>query len=459
MGGVYGIRSNRVVLPTGVQPAVIYVEDGRIREIDVRPSLSEPRSPNLEPRASDLDLWTSDLGDLVIMPGLVDAHVHVNEPGRTEWEGFATATAAAAAGGITTIVDMPLNSIPATTTVRALEEKRLAAQGRVTVDVGFWGGVVPGHAHELDALCNAGVLGFKCFLAPSGVDEFPHVGEHDLREAMPVLARRGVPLLVHAELPSELRAMAPGADNRRHATWLASRPEDAEAAAVRLMVQLAREFGTRVHIVHVASPSAMAVIASARAEGLPLTAETCPHYLTFCAEEIADGSTVHKCAPPIRERAAQDALWRALIDGTLQMIASDHSPCPPDAKPPGDFLSAWGGIASLEVSMAAVWTAGRQHGVTFNQLATWMASAPAALAGLRSRKGELRPGVDADLLVWDPDATFTVDRTRLRQRHPVTPYDGLTLRGVVKATYVRGHLVYRDGALAGDPHGALLERL
>ena len=436
------------MLPSGVRPATIYIEDDRIARIE---------SPG--PRSSDLDPRTSDLGDLVILPGLVDTHVHVNEPGRTDWEGFATATAAAAAGGVTTIVDMPLNSVPATTGVGALEQKRRAAAGHVRVDVGFWGGVVPGNAGDLDGLCDAGVLGFKCFLAPSGVDEFPHVTEEDLREAMPILARRRVPLLVHAELPSALREVPRGADRRRYATWLESRPAEAEAEAVRLMTRLCREYGTRVHVVHVASPEAAREIAAARHAGLPVTGETCPHYLSFCAEEIAGGSTVHKCAPPIRARAAREALWRALEDGTLQMIASDHSPCPPDAKPPGDFLSAWGGIASLELGLAAVWTGARDRGIPFERLATWMAAAPAALAGLSHVKGSLGEGMHADLVVWDPEAEGQVDPAGLRQRHPLTPYAGMRLAGAVKATYVRGQLVYGDGApTSHGPAGELLSR-
>ena len=303
------LRSSRVVLPGGERPASVHVEDGRIVRID-----DDPRA-------------TLDVGRLLISPGLVDTHVHVNEPGRTEWEGFDTATRAAAAGGVTTIVDMPLNSIPATTTAAALEAKRAAARDRVHVDVGFWGGVVPGNAGELDALVDAGVRGFKCFLAPSGVDEFRHVGEHDLRQAMPILARRGVPLLVHAEDPALIADCELGtADYQR---WESSRPPAAEVAAIELMVRLAREFGTGVHIVHVAAAEAVSVVANAKAQGIPITAETCPHYLTFTAEEITDGATEFKCAPPIRESRHREALWFALADGVIDLIASDHSPAPP----------------------------------------------------------------------------------------------------------------------------------
>jgi allantoinase len=423
------IRSTRVVLPSGIRPADVHVNAARI--VAVREH--DPNAPT-----SDLH----DVGDLVVMPGIVDSHVHVNEPGRTEWEGFRTATAAAAAGGITTIVDMPLNSVPATTTVRALDVKRAAARDAL-VNVEFWGGVVPGNAGELDALADAGVRGFKCFMSPSGVAEFEHVSEADLRLALPVLARRGLPLLVHAELPARLEAPAPHADPRRYGTWLASRPPDAEADAIALLIRLCREFRAHVHVVHVAAADALALLAAAREEGLPLTAESCPHYLTFCAEEIGDGETQFKCAPPIRVRAHRDALWRALDDGPLDLVATDHSPCPPSMKGDGDFLAAWGGIASLELSLAATWTAAAARRFPLERLAEWMCAAPARLAGFDDR-GIIAPGARADLVLWDPEATFVVDERTLRQRHKRTPYHGRTLRGRVIQTYVGGRLVYGD---------------
>jgi allantoinase len=426
----FAIRSTRVVLPEGMLPATIHCEGGRIRRVG---AYDEP-VPESVPM--------SDKGDFIIMPGLVDTHVHVNEPGRTEWEGFATATAAAAAGGITTVIDMPLNSIPATTTVAALEMKRAAARGRVLVDVGFWGGVVPGNAGELHALVDAGVCGFKCFLVPSGVDEFQAVDAHDLRAAMPILAARGVPLLVHAESPAALAAVTSGARPERYESWLDSRPPGAEVSAIALMIGLCREFGTRVHIVHLSAAEALPMLEDARRGGLPLTVETCPHYLSFCAEKIRDGHTMFKCAPPIRSRANGDALWRALKDGIIDLIASDHSPCPPSMKADGDFFAAWGGIASLELSLPAVWTGAAAHGHDAMDMTRWLSTAPAALAGLAHRKGAIAEGFDADLVVWDPDATFTVDPLRLRQRNKCTPYAGLTLKGVVHETYVRGHLVY-----------------
>ena len=424
------IRAERVLLPAGIAPAEIHVEGDRIVSVSERPSHSAARTPHAGP------------GPSVIFPGLIDPHVHVNEPGRTEWEGFATASAAAAAGGVTTIIDMPLNSIPPATTVRGLEMKREAARG-ACVNVEFWGGVVPGNAGELEALADAGVLGFKCFLSPSGVAEFEHVGERDLRLALPILAQRQLPLLVHAEWPSALLPVDPAADPRRYATWLASRPAQAEVEAIARLVALCREFRARIHVVHVAAAGALEHIAAARQEGLPLTAETCPHYLTFCAEEIADGQTQFKCAPPVRDRSHRDALWRALEDGVLDIIATDHSPCPPEMKGAGDFAAAWGGIASLELSLAAVWTAAASRRVPIERLADWMSASPARLAGLSDR-GAIAPGMRADLVEWDPDATFTVDQQSLHQRHKCTPYHGLRLRGRVVRTYVGGRLVYGD---------------
>jgi len=430
----YTLRSTRVVLPSGVKAADVRVADGRIVSVTSPPAPSE-----LPPPISDL----RDLGDLVLMPGIVDTHVHVNEPGRTEWEGFETAAAAAAAGGVTTIVDMPLNSVPPTIDVPALEDKRRAAHG-ARVNVEFWGGIVSGNTREIEPLADAGVRGFKCFLSPSGVPEFAHVDQNDLIAALPLLRRRGLPLLVHAEWPASLRTISVSADPRAYATWLDSRPEGAERDAIALLIVLSREFGAHVHIVHVASAAALRLLREARAEGLPVTAETCPHYLTFSADEIPPGATEFKCAPPIRDAATRDALWQGLADGTLDLIATDHSPAPPGMKHPGDFARAWGGIASLELGLAAVWAGASRRGFGLEQVSRWMASAPAALAGLASRTGSIVPGLEADLVVWDPSVDWTVDRQRLRQRHKLTPYHGRPVRGRVIETYVRGRLVYRD---------------
>ncbi|HEY4954744.1 MAG TPA: allantoinase AllB, partial [Gemmatimonadaceae bacterium] len=355
------IRSQGVVTPDGIRAASVHVDGGRISRVGAWDDV---------PVGVPLD----DAGQNIVMPGLVDTHVHVNEPGRTEWEGFETATRAAAAGGVTTILDMPLNSIPATTTTSALEVKRSAARGKCVVNVEYIGGVVPGNSGELEALRDAGVRAFKCFLAPSGVDEFPAVSEQDLRQAFPVLARLGLPLMVHAEDPARLRAGPPGG-SKVYADYLASRPVESERSAIELLVRLMEWCPTPVHVVHLSSARSLDVVRAARKKGLPLTVETCPHYLTFSAEEVADGATEYKCAPPIRNEAEREALWQALVAGEIDLIASDHSPCPPILKEPGgDFFSAWGGIASLQLSLAAVWTGARARGIAPEKIAEWMSA-------------------------------------------------------------------------------------
>ena len=446
------IRSDRVVLPGGMGPATIHVDNGRISSI----TAGNPGDKVATPPSGRV----IDAGSAVVMPGLVDTHVHINEPGRTEWEGFETATRAAAAGGVTTLVDMPLNSIPPTTTVAALDAKRRAAAGRCHVDVGFWGGVVPGNVRDLEPLARAGVLGFKCFLSPSGVEEFRHVGERDLRLAMPITASLRVPLLAHAEWPALLRDPRAEDDPHLYATWLRTRPPAAEHAAIELLTELAGHAAAKVHIVHLASADALPAINRSRAAGRPITVETCPHYLTFCAEEIAAGATAWKCAPPIRERNHRERLWNALRDGDIDLVATDHSPAPPALKhlDEGDFLAAWGGIASLQLALPVVWTGAKQRGIPFERLSEWMCAAPAKLAGLAERKGAIAIGRDADLVIVDPDRDFTVDAARLYHRHAVTPYDGARLHGVVKTTLLRGEIVYDDGTVVGAPAGHLLSR-
>lgn len=402
------IASTRVVLPHATRPATLTIEGHKIVAI-------EPHG--------DAD---TDYGDLVIMPGLVDSHVHVNEPGRTEWEGFATATRAARAGGITTIVDMPLNSLPPTTSLAALETKKQYAHGDVHVEL--WGGVVPGNTRELRPMLEAGARGFKCFLVHSGVEEFPNVDERELYEAARELAGTGAPLLVHAELPEHLHDAHGDADD--YATYLQSRPNAAEDAAIELLLRVCRDTGARMHVVHLSSASALSILRRAKEQRLPLTAETTPHYLHFEAESIPRGRTEFKCAPPIREHANRQALWRGLASGLIDLVVSDHSPCTPELKR-GDFMSAWGGIASLQFVLPIVWTNASARGFTVNDIARWCCSSPAQLAGLTS-KGSIAVGMDADLVVWSPEETFTVTPELIQHRHKVTPYMGAELKGVVK---------------------------
>lgn len=434
------IRGRQVVLPDVVGPCSILIRDGRI--VAVRDYEVEGEVIDVKPGS-------------VIMPGLVDTHVHVNSPGRTEWEGFPSATRAAAAGGVTTLVDMPLNSIPATTTLAAFETKLETARNNCFIDVGFWGGVVPGNTGELAKMFEAGVVGFKCFLVPSGVDEFPHVTEDDLREAMPELARLDALLIVHAELPGPIKATSDAAAD--YGSFLASRPRAAENEAVEMMIRLSREFDTRVHIVHLSSADAVPLLREAQAAGIKITAETCPHYLHFAAETIAAGATEFKCCPPIREHENREELWRGLADGTIDMIVSDHSPCPGEMKlrEIGDFMNAWGGIASLQLRLPVVWTEARRRGFALEELVRWLCWNPAKQVGLHTRKGAIAEGFDADLVVWDPEAEFMVDAAALHHRHKITPYAGEVLSGVVQNTFLRGQKIY-DGGHVNGPHGKFI---
>ncbi len=442
------IRSHRVVLHSGVRPAAVHFENGKI--LDVGEWADTPDGPDLV-----------DVGDFVVMPGIVDTHVHVNEPGRTEWEGYETATKAAAAGGVTTIVDMPLNSIPATTTVKAFDEKLAAGAGKCSVDVAFWGGVVPGNVGELAPLVKRGVRGFKCFLIDSGVEEFPHVRQADLRISMPELARLNTVLLVHAELEGPVEAAAASVttrDPREYDTFLLSRPRQAEDAAIALMINLCRETLARIHIVHHSSSDALGLLREARSEGLPITVETCPHYLTFAAEDISDGDTHFKCCPPVRERENREKLWEAVADGTIDMIVSDHSPCTPELKElgSGNFMEAWGGISALQFSLPVMWTNFKARGFGLTDLIRLMSEAPANLAGLENRKGKLAPGFDADIVVWDPDERFTLLPELIQHRHKLTPYAGMELFGSVQTSFVGGRLVYGNGKFSNTMTGNLL---
>lgn len=445
------VRGQRVVTPDGERPAAIHIRSGVIAAI----------SP-FDDIPSGLPIH--EAGPAVVMPGLVDTHVHINEPGRTAWEGFSSATQAAAAGGVTTLIEMPLNSIPATTTLPAYREKIAATTGKLWVDVGFWGGVVPANVAEIRALWEAGVFGFKCFLVASGVEEFPHVEESDLRAALPELAVLGAPLLAHAELPGPIddavKECSKVESPRRYATWLSSRPRAAENQAISLLVSLAREFNASIHVVHLSSSDAIAQLQQAISEGVHVSVESCPHYLTFNAEEIPDGATEFKCAPPIRENENREKLWAALREGTIDLIASDHSPCPPAMKrrEEGDFPRAWGGIASLQLGLSAVWTQARPRGYAFTDIAKWMCSGPARLAGLGKRKGAIVPGSDADLVIWSPDVKFRVDPAQLLHRHKLTPYAGRELAGVIEATFLRGRKIFDKGAFPGAPIGRVLYR-
>ena len=442
------VRGTRVVAPDGVRAAAIHIAYGRIARLSRFDEV---------PEGAEL----VEAGDAVVFPGLVDTHVHVNEPGRTDWEGFESATRAAAAGGVTTLLDMPLNSIPPTTRVAALEIKRAAAFDRCAVDTGFLGGLIPGNTAELAPLHAAGVFGFKCFLCPSGVDEFSPLSPDELRMAAPALAALDALLMVHAEWPEELKRPGPLSANRSHDAWLASRPVEAETRAVRFLIDVAHEFGLRVHVVHVSAADTLDLIARARTEGVPISAETCPHYLGFAAGEIPDGATEYKCAPPIRESRHRDGLWDGLARNHLDVVVSDHSPAPPTLKlrEEGDFFRAWGGIASLQLRLPATWTLASARGHPPERLAQWLCAGPARLVGLGGRKGAIAPGYDADLVLWHPEREFEVDRAVLRHRHVISPWLGRTLAGVVEATYLRGEQVYARGTTDQPVHGRLLTRL
>ena len=424
--------------------ATLVLADGKIKEV-------------LLGKVQREDIPFESVGDKVIMPGVIDAHVHINEPGRTEWEGFETATKAAAAGGITTLIEMPLNASPVTTTAAALKLKLEAAKGKLHVNCGFYGGVIPSNINALDELLNAGVFGIKAFLTHSGIDEFPNVTEADLRKALPILKKHDAKLLVHCELVSGV-----GVDHgppKSYAAYLASRPSIWETDAVALMIRLSEEFDVHIHIVHVSAAEALPSIRDAKKRGLRITAETCPHYLVFCAEDILDGATEYKCAPPIRERANNELLWEALKDGTLDFVASDHSPAPPDMKEQasGNFMKAWGGIAGLQFVLPAFWTGAKERGFSLEEVARLLCEHPADFLGLK-KKGRIAPGCDADLVIWDPEASFVVKKSHIHHRHKITPYVGRTLFGVAERTVVGGENVGDDGSFTTVRFPTLLQR-
>ena len=448
---IKALRSTRVLTPDGIAPAAVIVDHERITALG---------GWNEVPAGAEL----FDFGDLVLLPGLVDSHVHINEPGRTEWEGFETATQAAAAGGVTTLVDMPLNCVPETIDVPALEAKRVAAQAKAWVDWAAWGGVVRGNAESLESLARAGVPGFKCFLIHSGIDGFAWVDETDLREALEKLRGTGLPLLAHAEVAGPVGAATQAldrmsADWRKYSTYLRSRPDAAEIEAIELLIRLAEEFQTPIHIVHLSSAQALPLLRDARERDVPVTVETCAHYLWFDAAQIPDGATQYKCAPPIRDAGNREALWNALNEGLIEMVITDHSPCPPEMKrrePDGEIArwdQSWGGIASLGLALPVLWTGMNQRGIRLERIGEWMAAGPARLAGMSRHKGAIAVGADADFAVFDPDARWTVAPSDLRFRHKISPYLGAELRGRVLETWLRGAPVFRAGAHVGEARG------
>lgn len=426
------LKSKNILTPTGMISGIVLLEQNKISAV-------------LNESDSSFSGAIQDVGESVIMPGLIDCHVHINEPGRTAWEGFVTATKAAAAGGITTLIEMPLNASPVTTTASNFEIKQAAAKGKLNVNCGFWGGVIPDNLNELDTLLKSGVYGLKAFLTHSGIDDFPNTNADHLRQALLLLKKYDMPLLVHCELD------APNEDShyldenpRSYVAYLKSRPNSWENNAVQLMIDLCRETRSRVHLVHISSAEALPLIAAAKKEGLPLTAETCPHYLFFNAEQIPDGATEFKCAPPIREKENNEKLWAALKDGTLDFVVTDHSPAPPDLKETvsGNFKKAWGGIAGLQFSLPVMWTGMKQRGFSIHDFSTLMSENVASFMKLNSLKGKIEKGYDADLVIWNPSKKFIVKSEQIQHRHKITPYAGLELFGQVEQTYVNGIKVF-----------------
>lgn len=437
------IHSKRVILPQGMKEAIVLVEDGLIKDI-----------VTILPPNHGYKLI--DAGNKVLMPGVIDPHIHINEPGRTDWEGFDTATKAAIAGGLTTLVDMPLNSAPVTTTVAAFEEKLAATTGKLHTNVGFWGGIIPGNTDEIEGLIAKGILGFKAFLTHSGIDDFPNATEEDLRKAMPIIAKHNLPLLVHCELTDdELRATS---DNRSYQNYMYSRPKEWEDVAIAMMIRLCGEFNCRVHIVHLSSANSIDQLIKAKEKGLPITVESAQHYLYFNAEDIKDGQTQFKCAPPIREKENNDKLWEALKKGIIDLVGTDHSPSTPTLKEleSGNFMKAWGGIASLQLALPVLWTAAKKRGLSFNYMAKWLCENPAKLIGKSTTKGKIAIGYDADLIVIDDESTFTVTENMLYHKHKTTPYLHETLYGIVEQTYLSGEKVYDNGTFTQLNKGVIV---
>ena len=436
------IISQRVLTPKGERPAAILIQEEKIMDVV---SISEIPS----------DCPVEDMKNDVVMPGLVDTHVHINEPGRTDWEGFETATKAAAAGGITTLVDMPLNCIPVTTTVDALNEKIAATKNQLWVDCGFYGGLIPDNLQDIESLADAGVLGFKAFLSHSGIDEFPNINEKHLREALPIFANKGIPVLVHAELEN---GATQSEDHSTYKSFQDSRPKSWENNAVKLLIQLSKEFDARIHIVHLSSADILAEIAQTRNDGYPISVETCPHYLHFSSEHISDGDTRFKCAPPIWESDNKEKLWSGLENGLINFITSDHSPCTAELKnlEVGDFEKAWGGISSIQFTLPVIWTECKTRGYSMDQLINWMSKQPAKFIGKDQQKGQISPGFDADLVCWNPGEKYIIQKEAIHHKNKLTPYEGESLYGVVNTTFLRGQKVYENGEFLGNPTGKII---
>ena len=432
----FALHSNKVVVPEGIISAYVLVKEGMIE--DVAEKIPEDYSNEI-----------IVLNDKVLMPGVIDPHVHINEPGRTEWEGFDTGTKAAIVGGITSLVEMPLNASPVTTTVRAFEEKIAAAKKHLHTNCGFWGGVIPGNTNDIEPLIQKGVLGFKAFLIDSGIDEFPNVTEGDLRKAMPIIAKHNLPLLVHCEIYSPIQNSKFKIQNSSYQDYLNSRPRKWEDDAIALMIRLCEEYNCRTHIVHLSSSDSIEQIAKAKQKGLRLTVETCQHYLYFNAEEIPNGRTEYKCAPPIRERENNEKLWQALKGGIIDYVATDHSPSTPDLKElqSGDLMKAWGGIASLQFALPVLWTAAKKHNCDLNDLTKWLCANPSKIRGRETSKGKIKKGYDADLIVWDAESSFIITEEVILHKHKITPYLGEKLFGVIEQTYLAGEKVYDKGTM------------
>lgn len=438
---IFGIHSTHVLTEQGLRDVTLVIDNGLISEI---------REGKI-----NADFPVEELGNLVVMPGIIDSHVHINEPGRTEWEGFETMTKAAVAGGITTLVDMPLNSSPVTTTVENFEQKLKAAEGKLYCNCAFWGGVVPENSDKLDELIKAGVMGIKAFLTHSGIEDFPNVTASDLRKAMPVLAKYKVPLLAHAEIDEMHEGIKVFEQSpKSYKAYLGSRLKEWEDKAVELLIALCEEFKSPVHIVHLSSANSIEKIRDAKARGLPLTVETCPQYLYYNAEDIPDGNTLFKCAPPIREKENNEKLWKALKEGIIDFVVTDHSPATPELKKieSGNLKEAWGGIASIQFSLPVVWTKAKERGFTITDMARLMSASVADFIG-QEKKGKIKVGFEADIVVWAPEEQFTAKKENIHYRHKISPYVGEKLYGVVKQTYVGGKKVYENGNFISLPQG------